>query len=329
MGELRRHPFIGEWVVICPELGSNGKGQIDGKCKYCDSDGVSEVFRLGGNNQHGWMLRVIRCEPCIFNVDCGVEKRAAGVCDVMEAAGVYEILIDSPLHGVTFADLSFDHAAKVIETLKMRHADLGRDERLRHAFIFKIQDLPARADSHSCWHIVGTPFISTEIKQELRKAREYFSYKERCVICDYIRDEARKNLRLIYENDDFVVYVPFAARFPYEIWILPRSHSADFYQISERQVQNFAQVLKVILDTIGKLPSSGYLLQIHSAPYIGPRTGSGDRWQTLGKDYHWHAEIRPKIDLPDELSKVLGFYINHINPEVAADRLRSIIQGKI
>ncbi len=329
MGELRRHPFIGEWVIICPELGSNGNCCPGERCRYCSSDEASEIFRLNGGGQNGWMIKLIRSEPRIFKSDCSIGKRAAGVCDVMEAVGVHEILIDSPSHGVTFSDLDLDHATKVIETLRTRHADLGKDERLKHCLIFKTQDLPPRGDSHSCWHIVGTPFISSEIKQELRKAKEYFSYKERCAICDYIMDEAKKNLRLIYGNADFVAYVPFAARFPYEIWIIPKRHVADFHGIGESEVRNFADALRIILDALGRLPSRGYLLHLHSAPYRNSEGVSADAWQTLENDYHWHVEIRPRIDSLDDFSRSLGFYINNVNPEEAASRLRGIIEGKL
>lgn len=324
MAELRRHPFVGEWVIICPELGLDGNLHGNGNCKYCGSEDIKEVFRLNADNQQGWMIRVVRGKPYILRSDCDMEKRAAGICDVMEAVGVHEILFDSPSHGITFSDLDLDHATIVIEALRMRHSELESDERLRHALIFKLQDLPAKAESHSCWHIVGTPFISTEIKQELRKAKEYFSYRERCAICDYIRDESRRNQRLICQNNGFVAYAPFAARFPYEVWIIPRRHSSDFFRIGAEEARDLAEIFKRILAAIKDLQAHGYLLQIHSAPYKNPP----NEWETLEKDYHWHAEIRPKIDSVDDLARSFGFYINHINPEQAAGKLRALIENK-
>jgi UDPglucose--hexose-1-phosphate uridylyltransferase len=240
VAELRRHPVSGEWVVICPERNMPiGPGEGNG-CIFCpgrENLTGSEVYRLscgGESGNSGWCVRVVAESPPLFHIEGDFSKKAAGLCDCMEAIGAHEILVESPYHETEFEDLAERHMALILGVLKTRAADLAGDARLRQVLIFKVRTTAASA--HPRWHIVSTPFVPGSIKEELKGAAKYFSYKERCVFCDYIRQEQKSVARIICEDDHAVAISPFAARFPFEVWVLPRRHSADFKTIGRDEI---------------------------------------------------------------------------------------------
>ena len=72
------------------------------------------------------------------------------------------------------------------------------------------------------------------VKEELSGAAKYYDFKRRCVFCDIIKQEiGLTKERLVFENETFVVISPFAARVPYETWIIPKTHHCDFTAIND------------------------------------------------------------------------------------------------
>jgi UDPglucose--hexose-1-phosphate uridylyltransferase len=145
-------------------------------------------------------------------------------------------------------------------------------------------------------------------------AREYYQYKDRCVFCDIVRQELRDRSRVVYENPDFVVVEPYAPKFPFETWVLPRHHRASFTD-AYHQFRGLANALKVAL---GKLhvalddPPFNFIL--HTAPLSDFASAS----------YHWHIEIMPTLSKVAGFEWGSGFYINPTAPEEAARYLREI-----
>ncbi len=124
----------------------------------------------------------------------------------------------------------------------------------------------------------------------------------------------------MFENDTFVVISPFAARVPYETWILPKQHSADYVNINEVEYAGLAEALKISLLKLRSVlddPPFNYL--IHTAPFRRPRAGY---WATIQHDYHWHIEVIPRLTRPAGFEEGSGFYINPITPEDAAAELQ-------
>ena len=151
-----------------------------------------------------------------------------------------------------------------------------------------------------------------EVRDEVDGARRHYENKERCVYCDIIRQEVSDGRRLIAETADIVAVAPYAPRFPFETWILPRRHQAHFEDAHRHEYASLARMLGEILRRMNKmLCSPPYNLLIHSAP-IGE---SGD-------EYHWHVEIIPKLTRVAGFEWATGFYLNPVSPEEAAQVLR-------
>jgi UDPglucose--hexose-1-phosphate uridylyltransferase len=143
--------------------------------------------------------------------------------------------------------------------------------------------------------------------------QEYYRYKERCVYCDMVRQERQERTRLITENEHFVALAPFASRFPFEIWLLPKSHDPYFEDTQKQEYVSLAKVLRETLRRMDRvLTNPPYNFILHNSPLRGD-----DHLH-----YHWHIEIMPKLTRVAGFEWGSGFYINPTPPEEAAAYLR-------
>ena len=160
------------------------------------------------------------------------------------------------------------------------------------------------------------------VKNELNNAKEHFGYKERCVFCDILREEIRVKDRIIFENNSVISFIPFAPRFPFETWIIPKKHNADFTKEDENILMALAECLKETLTKITKLlkdPPLNYML--YSIPYLRSKEGY---WKTIYQDYHWHIKILPHVLNVEGFAWSSGFYIEPLFPEICAKLLREV-----
>jgi len=329
MAELRRHPLSNDWVVVCPEKANLLADSVGETCIYCPGQEHltgKEIYRRDGSNSSGdaaWSLRVVADSPPLFHVEGEFRRQAVGICDRMEAVGAHEIVIEGPRHNTEFEDLDCDEAFAVLDTIRLRVLDLANDVRLKHVMPFKVRSLANGLLQHPRWHIVSAPFVPGLIKQELEASRKYFAFKERCVLCDYAQEERRCKSRVIYQDTHTIAISPYAARVPFEVWVLPLRHSPDFGRISQDEVESLARTLKRITGGVCRLPgSSGYVLMLHTAPFRRPKAGY---WTTIDLDYHWHIEIDPCVGVLNGLIESGGFHLNPISPEEAAATLARLV----
>ena len=151
----------------------------------------------------------------------------------------------------------------------------------------------------------------------------YFYYRNRCIYCDILRFELQSGKRIILEMDDFVVFAPYASRFPFEMWIVPKFHSCDFANIDKKKLKELAKAFKAALKKLKNgVNDSPYNLIIHTAPFR--RTGKAGYWTTIEEDYHWHIEVMPRLTGVAGFEWGTGAYINTMSPEDAAKHLREV-----
>ena len=154
-----------------------------------------------------------------------------------------------------------------------------------------------------------------EVRDEVDGARAHYESKERCVFCDILRQEMADGRRLVAENDEMVAVAPYAPRFPFETWILPRRHQALFEDAPRHEYAALARLLGDVLRRMNKaLQAPPYNLMIHNAP-VG---------EAVGEYYHWHVTIIPKLTRVAGFEWATGFYLNPTAPEEAAQVLREI-----
>jgi UDPglucose--hexose-1-phosphate uridylyltransferase len=244
--------------------------------------------------------------------------------DMMNGIGAHEVIIESPRHIPNLADLEESQINKVLVTYVERITDLQRDPRFKYVLVFKNYGAAAGAGTitHSHSQLVATPVNPIQVKKKLEGGKRYFEYKERCVFCDIVRQEINSpEERLILDLDGFIALCPFASRFPFEIWILPKTHSCDFTNTDRESLGNLAKVIKLTLLKLKRaLADPPYNYVLHTAPFR--RSTKAGYWRTIDMDFHWHIEIIPRLTKVAGFEWGSGFYINPTPPEEAAKYLR-------
>lgn len=338
MPELRKDPIIGRWVIIAteraqrPDQFTGNKEQDDqGACPFCEGKESStppEIYairpRNSTRNGPGWDLRVVPSIAPFLRVEGDLDRRGNGVYDVMNGLGAHEVVIESNQHIANMADLSEEQITNVLNCYSDRITDLERDGRLKYVLVFKNYGKGSGGGSvrHSRSQLIATPVNPKRVKEELAGARQYYEYHERCVFCDLIKQELAQKERVIAEFDGFVAVAPFAARFPFETWILPKKHCCDYTCMDAESKKHLAHVLKTVLLKLKiGLNDPDYNYVIHTAPFRRQKMGY---WKTIEQDYHWHIEIIPRLTKVAGFEWGTGFYICPLPPEETAKFLREV-----
>ena len=269
----------------------------------------------GGANSSDWVVRVVPNKFPALQVEGGLDREGDGMFDRMNGIGAHEVIIETPDHDKTFASMSEPEIERVLWAFRERVLDLKRDFRFRYILLFKNHGAAAGATlEHSHSQLIALPIVPDFVREEIEGARQHYAAKERCVFCDIIRQEVASGRRVIHENADIIALSPYAPRFPFETWLLPRSHGARFEEAPRQQYESLARMLKSVLLRMDRaLESPPYNLIIHSAPFS----------EEAGAFYHWHVELMPKLTRTAGFEWGTGFYINPTSPEEAAQVLRS------
>jgi UDPglucose--hexose-1-phosphate uridylyltransferase len=232
----------------------------------------------------------------------------------MNGIGAHEVIIESPNHLDTLATLDNAAIESVLQAACERVRDLKRDQRFRYIIIFKNHGVAAGASlEHSHSQLIALPIVPREVRDEVDGAKAHYAQKERCVFCDILRQETADEKRLIAENADMVAVAPYAPRFPFETWILPRRHQSHFEDTPRHELASLARMLGDLLRRMNRtLEQPPYNLLIHSAPVS----------DAASDYYHWHVEIIPKLTKIAGFEWATGFYVNPTSPEEAAQVLR-------
>lgn len=341
MPELRKDPVIGRWVIIATERALRPSDfhherdvEPDGKvCPFCpgnESMTPPEIWAVRdpgtAPNTPGWHVRVVPNKFPALRIEGELGKRGIGIYDMMNGIGAHEVIIETPDHKARLHQLSVPEIVSVATAYRERLTDLHKDVRFRYILIFKNQGSQAGASLyHSHSQLIATPVTPKRVKEELIGAKAHYDSKERCVFCDIMNQELDTGSRIVHQNDSFLAFCPFASRFPFEVWLMPKYHQCDFNVISHEQLQDFASALKHTLSKLdAALDNPQYNYVIHTAPSKVPRRGY---WETIDHDYHWHIEIMPRLTKVAGFEWGTGFYINPTPPEEAAKFLREVEVG--
>jgi UDPglucose--hexose-1-phosphate uridylyltransferase len=334
MSEVRRDIVTDTWVIIdtendkIPEV-KREERKIPDQCPFCEGNEnqtPDEIFAIRHGtppNKPGWDVRVIPNINPILRIEGELKKAGVGVYDMVSGIGANEVIVETPKHIFNFSELSEQHIALVVQTYRARIQDLHQDKRIRYILIFKNHGRPAGATTMSHTHsdLIALPATPIRVKQKLSGACEYFGYKERCLFCDIIQQEIEMGDRLIFQSDKFVVFAPYASRFPFEIMILPKRHCYTYKLIDDAEIADLARILKKIIKIIfDVLDDPPYNLILNDTPNLLPKS---NYWKTIKQDYHWHIEIIPRLHRTTGFELGTGFYINNFSPEKAAGVMRA------
>jgi UDPglucose--hexose-1-phosphate uridylyltransferase len=340
MPELRRDPIVGRWVIIATERSRrptdfiSGDSEIkSGVCPFCEGQENKTppeimAYRKPGTarNTPGWLVRVVPNKFPALAIEGNLNRTGIGLFDMMNGIGAHEVIIESPDHARDLSDQSVEQLEKILMVFRDRLIDLQKDVRFRYILIFKNHGQRAGTSlSHPHSQIIATPVMPSLVREELIGAGTYYKNKERCIFCDIIKQELSQGERVISENADYILLAPYASRFPFETWLLPRYHSHDFTEMSRNQVQTLAPMLKDALTRLKRtLNDPPYNFVLHTAPNIIPRPGHPEYWGSVKYDWHWHIEIIPRVTRIAGFEWGSGFYINPTSPEEVTKYLREV-----
>jgi UDPglucose--hexose-1-phosphate uridylyltransferase len=326
--ELRKDPITGRWVIIATDRAKRPGDFIrqpvpPPSATVCPFDYGNErktppevlSYRNSGNrDEPGWRVRVVPNKFPVLGIEGDLNRQGDGMYDKMNGVGAHEVIIEGPTHASTLADMQEKLLEEVLWACKERVLDLRKDKRFRYIIVFKNHGEAAGATlEHPHTQLIALPVIPKRVKEEVDAARLFYDLKERCIYCDIVRQEAAAGTRLVTETDRFTVLSPYAPRFPFETWILPKRHESHFEDADAPTLENLAWILRTTIRKIDKVlerPAFNYI--IHSAPV---QDGSLPH-------YHWHLEIIPKLTKVAGFEWGTGFYINPTPPEESAKFLR-------
>jgi len=327
--ELRKDPITGRWVIISTDRAKRPSDfvretvRIGGNafCPFCygnEAKTPGEVLAYGRNgsgpNSPGWSVRVVPNKFPALGIEGDLDREGDGLYDRMNGVGAHEVIIETPDHQSTLATLSERAIEDVLWAYRDRVLDLKNDKRFRYALIFKNHGDAAGASlEHPHSQLIALPIVPKRVCEELDGAKHYFREKERCIFCDIIRQEKESSVRVIAENDKFISLAPYAPRFPFEFWLLPKQHGSSFENCQATVYTSLARMLKdnlTRLDLVLNHPPYNFML--HTSPV-------GDENNDY---YHWHFEVIPKLTKVAGFEWGTGFYICPTSPEEAARFLR-------
>ncbi len=328
MPQFRKDPIIGRWVIISIERAkrpmdytSQPRVKPAGMCPFCpgnEDKTPPEVlaYREPGKSKdsEGWWLRVVPNKYPALRVEGQVERMGDGMYDTMNGIGAHEVIIESPEHESSFGTYSQRQVEEIIWAYRDRAIELKKDRRFRYVLIFKNHGRESGASiEHPHTQLIAMPIVPKRVNEEMNGSERYYRFKERCIFCDIIRQETMTANRIIDENEEFIAICPFASRFPFETWILPKKHQSHFDKLERHQVVLMGQMMSTTLGKIERtLSDPPYNFMIHTSPTNETSTPS----------YHWHIEIIPKLTHVAGFEWGTGFYINPTPPEQAAHFLR-------
>lgn len=287
----------------------------EGPCPFCPGNETMtphETFSIKQGKD--WAIRVIPNKFPFFRIEGEFDRRPDGMYDVMEAIGAHEIVIETPDHHQGLAFMTPSQIGKILSAFKERLLDLEKDRRFEQFLILK--NYPGLFNRHPHSHLIAMPVIPRRIDEEIMGLLDYYQRKERCIFCDILKEEISAKKRVILETVHFLIFAPFASRFPFETWIVPKLHSPDFHHLGEEEREDLSMAIPSLFLKFYKLLSDPpYSLTVHTSPVQ-------ERYHR--PEYHWHMETRLRIGLREGFEWGTGFFVNPTPPEDAAAFLREI-----
>jgi UDPglucose--hexose-1-phosphate uridylyltransferase len=305
----------------------------DGNCPYCPGaeSRTTEIAayreaNATGADGAGWTVRVVPASDPYFRIERELIREGVGMFDMITPRGAGELILESPRHGDTLASMEPAQIEAVLWMYRDRVVDLKKDSQIRDILISRHHKKPGVQAHHPYSRVTAIPIVFDETRRELRESREYYQYKRRCLYCDMLRQEIGAEERVVRLTPGFVALVPYAARTPLEVWIVPRQHACCYEEaLTPQGARDLASLVSQLFRTIGKgFGDPGYELVLHNAPNLRSRILQGD-WATIRDDYHWHIEI---VAQPERANRVGGIFVNERPPEGTAADLRQAWEGQ-
>ena len=328
MPELRQDPLTDTWVIIATErskrpsdFASKKEGKKDpGNCPFCLGNEHMTPPEILANrdsgiaDSKGWSLRVVPNKFAALQIEGNVGISTVGVYEKMQGVGAHEVIVETADHNKFLNEETEGHIFEILKAWQDRFLDLEKDSRIKYTQLFKNHGSTAGASlAHPHSQLIATPMVPKNVLEEIEGMQRFYYKEGKCFFCESLDFEKKDRTRIVGENEYFVAFCPYAARFPFETWIVPQRHSEYFQHSTDEELRALASILKDTVSNLSEaLDDPPYNLVVHSAPYHLEE----------GQRYHWHIEILPRLTTVAGFEWGTGYYINPTPPESAAEYLR-------
>jgi len=324
MAELRRDPISGGWVVVGYQRVKVTDHAI---CPFCPGNEgeTGTPIREITDAQGAWLVRCFPALNPIFMIEAAENKRADGMYDKMGNVGAHELVVENREHTKTLSEFTRDELASVLRMWAERMVDLKNDKRFKQVQVFRNHgELAGSYIYHPHSHILSTAIIPNGIQLELINSRDHYEQKQRCLLCDIITQKLRQGRRVVASTENFIAYCPFAPRSPFEVWVVPRTHSATFEtDLGGTLTEEFTGLFIDVMKRIERVRNA-YSVVVHTAPNQAQAIEQFRQEEVQVSDYfHWHIEILPRDFRTSRFKRDDEFYTVSVTPEEAANILRS------
>jgi UDPglucose--hexose-1-phosphate uridylyltransferase len=323
MSQLRLNPLNGRWVTVVAERAERPTDfaprnrQVEAHpldpCPFCPGNEESTPPALETYGRDGrWVVRIVPNRYPAFYGDDPLAVRNLGPVHVQApASGIHEVLVFSPQHGASWADLDDRDAGLVMAALRDRVEEHARTPNIRYTQAIVNHGREAGASlSHPHGQLLGMPFVPGEILDE---ERAFARFEGGCILCATVEAEVTDGSRVVHDDDRVVIVCPFWAGSPYELLVIPRTHDAHLQDSAPADLAAVGRSVRDALESMRRLLGDvSYNLVFHTAPHRhnGP--------------FHWHAHIWPKLVSIAGFERGTGVLINIVPPEFSAQELRKV-----
>lgn len=323
MSELRYSPFLGQWVMVATHRQDRTFHPPDDYCPLCPTTPggfVTEIplesYDIAVFENRFPSLSSPAPEPAVSGTPLMPVRPSEGCC---------EVICYTQDHTASMAALPPSQVRKLVRVWRDRYMELASREEVQYVFIFENKGKEIGVTlSHPHGQIYAYPFIPPTLELELRNEREHWERTGRTLWEDWLREELDPGLttnRTVTRNEDFVAIVPFFARYPFEVWIVPLGHLASLRDMSDHTLDHLAEILHDVTRRYDALFgfSLPYIMALHQEPAV---PGYGFT--------RFHIEFYPPHRTADKLKYLAGSeagagaFINDTAPEESAAKLRNL-----
>ncbi|MDP8905708.1 MAG: galactose-1-phosphate uridylyltransferase [Chloroflexota bacterium] len=321
MSELRWNPVLGEWVMTATHRQDRTFLPPRDFCPLCPTtraDAPTEIERAGFD------VAVFENRfPSLSPNPPAPAVAGSELTPVRPSVGACEVVVYTPRHDATAADLSQRQLERLIAVWAMRTLALGSRPEVDYVYVFENKGEAIGVTlHHPHGQIYAYPFLPPTIVREAASAAEHQRAKGGCLWCALLEQEIDDGRRVVAQNEHWLAGVPFFARWPYEIHLTPRRHVGWLHELDGEAAAALARLLKVVMLKYDRLFgfSLPYIMAIHQRP-----TDGGDH-----DGYHLHLEFYPPNRTATKLKYLAGSeagagaFINDTLPEETAPRLREL-----
>mgnify|MGYP003624462970 FL=1 len=328
----RYNILTGEWVLVSPHRAKRPwQGQKESISNEVRPNHDPNCYLCAGNTRINGEENPDYTDVFVFVNDFAALQKDSKIFEINDGLfkavserGICKVICFSPDHSKSLADMEVVAIDKVIKAWQKEYTLLGENEMIAYVQIFENKGaVMGCSNPHPHGQIWSQSTLPNEVQKKDTHQSIYYAKNKRSLLGDYLEQEQKTNERIIYENDDFVVLVPFWAIWPFETMIVPKKKYKDITQLSDSESLSFAEAISAITKAYDKLfdCSFPYSSGIHQAP---TNNKSNEHW-------HWHMSFYPPLLRSASVKKfMVGYEMfgspqRDITAEQATDRLKNLI----